>query len=299
MMKNVSESLAGRIAILEMLSLSSREISKKSSLVFDGDIKKLKINYNPNKDYVDISKLYKKNFTGRLPKIVSTEINRNNYYMDYINTYLERDIKELSQVGHLDTFYDFLVYMAARTSNELKYDEISKNLGISAPTAKQWVSILERTGAIFILKPYSNNITKRLVKTPKIYFMDTGLVAYLCGWDSPKTLQNGAMSGEIFETYVISEIVKGYLNNRAKMDLYYYRDIDKKEIDLLIVKNGSITPIEIKKNKNSDDATKNFDVLNKFKTNVKKGSIICMSEEFIPYDRKADLCPVSSILQYG
>ncbi len=296
MMKNVSESLAGRIAILEMSSLSSREISKKSSLVFDGDIKKLKINYNPNKDYVDISKLYKKIFTGGLPKIVSTKINRNNYYMDYINTYLERDIKELSQVGHLDTFYDFLVYMAARTSNELKYDEISKNLGISAPTAKQWVSILERTGAIFILKPYSNNITKRLVKTPKIYFMDTGLVAYLCGWDSPKTLQNGAMSGEIFETYVISEIVKGYLNNRAKMDLYYYRDIDKKEIDLLIVKNGSITPIEIKKNKNPDDATKNFDVLNKFKMNVKKGSIICMSEEFIPYDRKADLCPVSSIL---
>ena len=103
-------------------------------MVFDGDIKKLKINYNPNKDYVDISKLYKKIFTGGLPKIVSTKINRNNYYMDYINTYLERDIKELSQVGHLDTFYDFLVYMAARTSNELKYEEISKNLGISAPT---------------------------------------------------------------------------------------------------------------------------------------------------------------------
>ena len=296
MMKNISESLAGRIAILEMSSLCSREINKKSSMVFDGNIDKLKKGYNVDKDYIDVTKVYKKIFMGGLPKIVSTKINRNNYYMDYINTYLERDIKELSQVGHLDTFYDFLVYMASRTSKELKYEEISKNLGISAPTAKQWVSILERTGVIFILKPYHNNITKRLVKTPKVYFMDTGLVAYLCGWDSYKTLQNGAMSGEIFETYVVSEIIKGYLNNRAKMDLYYYRDIDKKEIDLLIVKNNCIIPIEIKKSKNPENATKNFDVLLKFKMDVKKGIIICMMEDFIPYDRKATLCPICSLL---
>ena len=296
MMKNVSESLAGRVAVLEMSSLCSREINNSSSFVFDGNVDKLKKSYNFNRDYVDANKLYNKIFMGGMPKIVATKINRDNYYMDYINTYLERDIKELSQVGNLDTFYDFLVYMAARTSQELIYEEISKNIGISAPTAKQWVSILERTGVIFILKPYSNNITKRLVKTPKVYFMDTGLVAYLCGWDSPRTLQNGAMSGAIFETYVISEIVKGYLNNRKKLDLYYYRDIDKREIDLLIVKNDYVIPIEIKKSKNPDDATKNFHVLNKFKMKQKKGIIICMTEQFCPYDRQAELCPVSALL---
>lgn len=296
MMKNISESLAGRIAILEMSTLTSREVAKKSNLLFDGNLKQYIKNYNKDKDYLDINTIFKKIFLGGFPKVITTKINRQNYYMDYVNTYLERDIKELSQVGNLDTFYDFLVYMASRTSQELKYEEISKNIGISSPTAKQWVSILERTGAIFILRPYSNNITKRLVKTPKVYFMDTGLVSYLCGWDSPKTLQNGAMSGAIFETYVISEIVKSYMNNRKKIDLYYYRDIDKKEIDLLIVKNNSITPIEIKKSKNPNDATKNFDVLSKFKMKINKGIIVCMANEFMPYDKNADICPVSALL---
>ncbi len=296
MMKNVSESLAGRIAILEMSSLCSKEINKKQNIMFDGEIEKLKKNYNVNVDYVDVNKLYKKIFLGSMPKVIASKIDRNNYYMDYINTYLERDIKGLSQVGNLDAFYDFLVYMAARTSCEIKYDEISKNIGVSAPTAKQWVTILERSGVIFILKPYFNNITKRIVKTSKMYFMDTGLVSYLCGWDSPRTLQNGAMSGEIFETYVISEIIKGYLNNRKKIDLYYYRDIDKKEIDLLVVRNGSIIPIEIKKNMVPNDATKNFKVLDKLKMKIKKGLIICMTDKFVPYDRMAEMCPVSSIL---
>lgn len=296
MMKNISESLAGRIAILEMSTLTSTEIAKKNSLLFDGNLKTFKKNYNKNKDYLDVNTVFKKIFLGGFPKVITTSINRQNYYMDYVNTYLERDIKELSQVGNLDSFYDFLVYMASRTSEELKYEEISKNIGISSPTAKQWVSILERTGVIFILRPYSNNITKRLVKTPKVYFMDTGLVSYLCGWDSAKTLQNGAMSGAIYETYVVSEIVKSYMNNRKKIDLYYYRDIDKKEIDLLIVKNNSITPIEIKKSKNPNEATKNFDVLNKFKMTINKGIVICMANDFMPYDKYADICPISALL---
>ena len=248
-----------------MSSLTSKEIGGKKNFLFIPDVKKLSKNYDIKKDYIDIEKVYKKIFNGGMPEIIANKVNRNNYYMDYINTYLERDIKDLSQVGNLDTFNDFLIYMASRTGNELKYDDISKNLGISAPTAKSWVSILERTGVIFILKPYSNNITKRLVKTPKVYFMDTGLCAYLCNYDTAKSLQNGAMSGAIFETYVVTEIIKSYINNREKMNLYYYRDIDKKEIDLLIVKNDSITPIEIKRNKYPEEATKNFSALYRFK----------------------------------
>ena len=296
MMKNVSESLAGRIAVMDMSSLTSKEIRKKPEFFFDGNLSKLKKIYNPNKDYVDVKKVYEKIFAGGMPEIIANKVDRNNYYMDYVNTYLERDIKELSQVGNLDTFNDFLIYIASRTAQELKYEEISKNLGISAPTAKAWVTILERTGIIYILRPYSKNITKRLVKTPKVYFMDTGLCAYLSGYDTVKSLQNGNMSGAIFETYVVTEIIKSYLNSRKKLNLFYYRDIDKKEIDLLIVNGDSIIPIEIKKSKSPENATKNFSVLNKFKMEVEKGIIICLARDFIPYDKTSEICPVGAIL---
>ena len=296
MMKNVSESLAGRIAVLDMSSLTSREIDNKPCIIFDGSLYRFKKEYNYKKDYLDVDKIYKKIFLGGMPEIIASKIDRNNYYMDYINTYIERDIKELSQVGNLDSFNDFLIYMAARTSQELKYEDISKNIGISAPTAKAWVSILERTGLIYILKPYHNNITKRLVKTPKVYFMDTGLCSYLCSYDTSKSLQNGAMSGAIFETYVVTEIIKSYINRREKMDLYYYRDIDKKEIDLLIVKNGKVTPVEIKKSKSPENPTKNFSALTKLKMKINKGIIICMVDDFIPYDKQNELFPVSALL---
>ena len=296
MMKNVSESLAGRIAVLDMSSLTSREIYNKPCIIFDGSLYRFKKEYNYKKDYLDVDKIYKKIFLGGMPEIIASKIDRNNYYMDYINTYIERDIKELSQVGNLDSFNDFLIYMAARTSQELKYEDISKNIGISAPTAKAWVSILERTGLIYILKPYHNNITKRLVKTPKVYFMDTGLCSYLCSYDTSKSLQNGAMSGAIFETYVVTEIIKSYINRREKMDLYYYRDIDKKEIDLLIVKNGKVTPVEIKKSKSPENPTKNFSALTKLKMKINKGIIICMVDDFIPYDKQNELFPVSALL---
>jgi len=156
-----------------------------------------------------------------MPKLITTDIDRDRYYMDYVNTYIERDVKDLAQVGKLNEFYNFIVYMAARTGQELKYDEIASNIGVSAPTAKAWVTILERSGIIFILHPYSSNITKRLVKTPKVYFMDTGLAAYLCRWPDPATMENGAMDGAFLETYVVTEIVKSFYNTGKPADLYY------------------------------------------------------------------------------
>ena len=215
--------------------------------------------------------------------------------MDYVNTYLERDIHLMENVDKLNEFYDFLVYMAARTSQELNYSEISKELGISVPTAKGWTTILERSGIIYILRPYYNNITNRLVKTPKMYFMDTGLAAYLCRWPNAETLANGAMSGAYFETYVITEIVKSYYNAGKKADLYYYRDIDRKEIDLLITEGNKIYPVEIKKSKNPARPDKNFSVLEKFKMDIQKGIILCMSDELIPLNRETWLCPVSCL----
>ena len=291
MMKGVSESLAGRVAIFEMSSLSLQEIEGRNNGVFSPEISQLKeIKYQ----YKDINEIYKYIFKGGMPKVNASNVNRDKYYSDYINTYLERDIKELSQVGKLNEFYDFLVYIAARTGQEIKYDEISKQVGISAPTAKSWVTILERSGVIFILRPYSSNITDRLVKTPKLYFMDTGLAAYLCRWPNAQTLQNGNMDGAFLETFVISEIVKSYYNAGIPINnLYYYRDIDKKEIDLLIVTADSIYPIEIKKSKDPSKPDKNFGVLNKFGLQIKPGIVICMNNIVFPLNKQCYLVPVS------
>lgn len=290
MMQNVSESLAGRIAVFDLAGLSTAEIENRPGELFSPDLDELKkrITTAKNKNIHNIFELI---FKGSMPKIITTDIERDRYYSDYVNTYLERDIKELAQVGKLNEFYDFLVFMAARTSQELKYSEISNTIGISAPTAKAWVSILERSGVIYILHPYSTNITKRLVKTPKMYFMDTGLAAYLCRWPNAETLESGAMDGAFFETYVVTEIVKSYYNAGRRPDLYYYRDIDGKEIDLLIAQGNDIYPIEIKKSKNPANPDKNFKVLDKLKINVKPGLVICMADELLPFNRNTWLCP--------
>lgn len=294
MMRDVSESLAGRIAVFDMSGLSSAEIEGREGSVFYPSIDKLRErvrNYVPK----NVHKLYEQIFRGGMPKLIAENLDRERFYADYINTYLERDIKDLALVGKLGEFYDFLVFMAARTSMELKYSEIANAIGISAPTAKEWVSILERSGIIFILRPYYSNITNRLVKTPKMYFLDTGLAAYLCRWPSAETLENGAMDGAFFETYVVSEIVKSYYNAGRRPDLYYYRDIDGKEIDLLLVGGDKIYPMEIKKAKAPNHADKNFSVLNKLKLEVQTGIILCMADEMVPYNREAWYFPAAAI----
>lgn len=293
MMKNVTESLAGRVAIFELSGLSQAELNNQPGNLFNPSIEILK-----KKAIIptDVHQVYEAIYRGGMPKIITTNVDRDKYYSDYINTYIERDIRELEQVGKLNEFYDFLVYMASRTAQELHYDEISKAIGISAPTAKSWVAILERSGIIFILRPYYNNISSRLVKTPKVYFMDTGLAAYLCRWPNAQTLEVGNMDGAFLETFVVTEIVKSYYNNGKPVNnLYYYRDIDKKEIDLLIVDVNDLYPIEIKKNKIPNHPDKNFDVLQKFSLNIMPGLIICLSDELIPYNKNCWYCPISLI----
>ena len=292
MMQGVSESLAGRVAVFDMSSLSASELEERSAGIFSPNIEAIKERFK-NSRKKDIHQVYADIFRGGMPKLCTTDLDRDRYYMDYINTYIERDVKDLAQVGKLSAFYDFLVYMASRTGQELKYDEIAKSIGISSPTAKSWVAILERSGIIFTLRPYFSNVTKRLVKTPKVYFMDTGLAAYLCRWPSAEVLENGAMDGAFLETYVVSEIVKSYYNAGKPADLFYYRDVDRKEIDLLIVENQKLYPIEIKKNKAPANPDKNFDVLSKLGLEVQPGLVICMSSELIPYNRHAWYCPVA------
>lgn len=294
MMKDVSESLAGRIAVFDMSGLSAAEIEEREAGVFHPALENLRGRLQ-NCHAKNVHQIYEQIFKGGMPKLVTTDLDRERFYMDYVNTYLERDIKELALVGKLGEFYDFLVFMAARTSMELKYSEIANAIGISAPTAKEWVSILERSGIIFILQPYYNNITNRLVKTPKMYFLDTGLAAYLCRWPNVETLENGAVNGAFFETYVVSEIVKSYYNAGKRPDFYYYRDIDGKEIDLLLVEGDKIYPMEIKKAKMPNHADKNFAVLNKLKMDVQPGVILCMADELLPFSRDTWYFPVGAI----
>jgi hypothetical protein len=148
---------------------------------------------------------------------------------------------------------------------------------------KEWVSILERSGVLFLLRPYSTNLTNRLVKTPKLYFLDTGLVAYLCRWPSAETIQYGAMAGAFLETYVVSEIVKSYFNAGKRPDLYYYRDTDQREIDLLVVEGDQVYPIEIKKAKTPNQADRHFSALERLGLKVQPGVILCMTDELLPY----------------
>ena len=292
MMRDVSESLAGRVAVFELSSLSAAELEERPGAAFHPNLDIIRERLKTAR-HKNVHQVYEDIFRGGMPRLCATDLDRDRFYMDYINTYIERDIKDLAQVGKLNEFYDFLVYMAARTGQELKYDEIAGTIGISAPTAKAWVTILERSGVIFILRPYYTNITKRLVKTPKCYFMDTGLAAYLCRWPSAATLESGAMDGAFFETYVVTEIVKSLYNAGKPADLFYYRDIDKKEVDLLILEGDKLYPIEIKKSKAPTKPDKNFGVLEQLKLDTQPGLILCMSDDLIPYNRDTWYCPVS------
>ena len=293
MMKGMAESLAGRVAVFEMSSLSMQELEGNIHGCFVPEVEALKKVKFPS---LNVSEVYQRIFRGGMPRLVTTDIDRDRYYADYVNTYLERDVKDLAQVGKLNEFYDFLVYMAARTGQELKYEDIAKRIGISAPTAKAWVGILERSGIIFLLHPYHSNITNRLVKIPKVYFMDTGLAAYLCRWPNAETLQNGNMDGAFLETFVVSEIVKSYYNaGKSTHDLYYYRDIDQKEIDLVVLGPNSIYPLEVKKSSDPNNADKNFNALSKFGLEVRPGVVLCLCDEVKPLNRSCYLVPVTSI----
>ena len=293
MMKNISETLAGRVAVLTMLPLSQREIDVKDSIPFFPDIETLK-----SRDYEKktLSKIFERIFQGGMPKLFSeNDFDRDMYFSSYMDTYIQRDISALEQVGKLDEFRSLVTCLAANTSKELNYDSLSKEIGVSAPTVKEWITILERSGIIYILRPYYNNVSKRLVKTPKCYFLDTGLAAYLTRWPTYETLMNGNASGAFFETFVFGEILKSYYNNGKEPNFYYYKDIDKKEIDLIMVGADKVYPIEIKKAKMPSEPDKNFKVLEKLGMEVMPGLVLCMADELFPLKHDLWLCPVSKI----
>lgn len=273
----ISESLAGRTAIIDMSSLTRFETINEPGKAFIPKVeeliersKKRKIKYSSSSD------IFKTIFTGFMPEVVTKQEERTRFYESYINTYIEKDVRQLISATSELPFRKFLKLVALRTSQTIVYDKLANDVGISVHTCKQWLSILETSGIIYFLEPYMSNISKRIIKTPKVYFMDTGLCAYLCGWTDSNILENCAMSGAFLETYVVSEIIKGYLNEgkNPKYFIYYYRDIDDREIDILYLEADGITPIEIKKNTSPSNPTKNFKALEKYKMPIKTGLVI-------------------------
>ena len=264
-MKNISESLAGRVGILQLYPLSNREIENKKDDMFLPSYENLEKREKTQR--VEVDEIYQKILKGGFPELYSNKnVEPKDFFETYIRTYIERDIRELINVKDEIKFLKFVESIAARTGQELNINDISNSVEINNMTAQNWLSILVNTGLVYLLQPYYNNNVSRIVKRPKIYFMDTGLACFLAGYMDSQTLEKSAYNGAIFETYVVTEIIKSFANQGldSRKYLYYYRDNNGKEIDLLILYNNVMYPIEIKKSYNpGKQAIKNFDVVKK------------------------------------
>ena len=296
LMEGISESLAGRVSVVELDGLSMREIYNIS----------FNKHFVPTKDYIDerekclidYKDVWTKIHRGFYPELYSNKKKEwIDFYQSYVKTYLERDVNKIIKVKNHLTFVKFMTSVAARTGQVLNYKSISAEVGVSEVTVKEWISILEKSGIVYILKPYTPSVLSRAIKSPKLYFRDTGLACYLTRWLTPETLKNGAMAGAMFETFVINEILKSYSNEGLDYDfnVFYYKSKDKikknvdgkevaidGEIDLIISENGILYPIEIKMTANpKEEITSPFNVLDKVKESKRgMGVIICM------YDKK-------------
>ena len=296
LMRGVQESLAGRVAVLSMTSLSQSEMSGAPMSPFKINLDSL-LSREKQRTKTDTHGIFERIHKGSMPAIASG-INTNSqiFYSSYLSTYIERDVKELSNSIDSLKFLRFITAVAARCSQMLNIADIAVDADITQKQVKDWLQILEALGIIFYLHPYSNNLMKRLVKTPKLYFYDTGLVCYLTRWSNAEVLEYGAMNGAILENYVVSEIAKTYLNCGLEPYIYYYRDKDAKEIDIVLEQDGVLNPLEIKKTANpGSELTKVFTLLDKSSVPRGHGAIICMKPNVGAIDRENFIIPIWTI----
>ncbi|MGN1109070.1 MAG: ATP-binding protein [Oscillospiraceae bacterium] len=294
LMELAQESLAGRVAILHMTSLSQHEIyGSGDTQPFSIDLAQLKSRRKTNAP-ADMREIYERIWNGSMPGLASGRFSdRDVFYNSYLQTYIERDVSELIERVDKIMFADFVRAAACRSGQMLNIHDIAMDVGVSDDTAKRWLAVLERSGVIFYLRPYSNNLLKRTVKTPKMYFFDTGLVAYLTRYSSPEILASGAINGAILENYVVSEIRKTYFNNAKECLMWYYRDKDSNEIDMVMESDGELHPIEIKRSVNPpSELISAFSVLDKGSVPRGKGAIICMRPELSAVNSDNLIVPV-------
>lgn len=291
LMELAKETLAGRVAIINMSALSQSEIYKKNNTSFKIDIESLK---ERKGKIADISEIYTRIFNGSLPALISGKYkDKNVYYSSYITTFIERDISE--EIEGIDKFLfsDFIRACACRISQVLNVHALANDVGISDDTAKRWLRVLEKSQIIYLLHPYSNNLLKRTIKAPKLYFFDTGIVVHLTRQSSPEVLLNDSMNGAILENYVINEIIKTYQNECNDPLAYYYRDTNGNEIDLCIIYDNQIHPIEIKKTSNPDSKMiKSFHLLDNLNIKRGAGALICFTDKLSAFNEQNFIVPV-------
>ena len=296
LMENVQESLAGRVGILKMNTFSQAEIEEVESSPFRPEIDYL-IARGENRKKIEMPELYERIFKGSLPDVVQHELSsRDRLYSSYIAAYIERDVREISGIIDSLKFYDFVTATAAHIGQIINFRTIADAAGISVQTAKEWMQILERLGIIFFLHPYTNNLLKRTISKPKLYFYDTGLAIYLTRWSDSITLMNGSFNGAALENFVVSEIVKSYYNAGEEHYINYYRDKDAKEIDIVREINNTVYPMEIKKTGLPDARiTKVFSVLeNKGKT-VAPGIVLCTAQNISTLGKGNYVVPIAFV----
>lgn len=298
LMKGVSESLAGRAAVVRLLGLSRWERAGKGLLSRPFiPIPSEVVAREREEGALSLPELYRMIWRGSYPAIALHEgMDRDLFYSSYVQTYLQRDVRDLARVGDESAFLRFLRIAAARTGQLLSLTEFARDADIAVNTAKNWLSIMQASGIVYLLEPYFNNMTTRLIKTPKLYFLDTGLCAYLTEWSSPETLEAGAFSGPILETWVMSELLKSYLHDGKQPPFYYYRDRGKREIDLLIARDGVIHPIEIKKTASPGTSdVRSFAALGKLGMPIGPGGVICLAQQSLPISESVISIPVGAL----
>lgn len=293
LMRSVQESLAGRVALLHLSPLSQREIAGAPSKPFAVDFDAL-LAESKAMTPVSVPEMYERIWKGCMPGLLSgQQSERDIFYSSYISTYIERDVRELSGAIDALKFNRFVTAAAARCSQLVNYTALAEDADIDIQTAKSWLNILETLGIVFLLHPYSNNVLKRTIRTPKLYFYDTGLVCYLTRWSSAEVAESGAMSGALLENFTVSELMKSYQNAGLSPYLYFYRDRDAKEIDVILEGNGELYPLEIKKTATPDRRiVRTFDVIEKSPLKRGTGAVLCMAQEFSAFDRENLIVPV-------
>lgn len=292
MMKNVTESLAGRAAIIRMNNLSRSEIQNEQIFPIEFDIKKL-IERNKTKKDINANEIFENIFRGFYPKVwIEKDIDIKLFYNSYIDTYITRDLRNLKNIENESSFINFLKIVACRTATNVNYETLANEANITAPTAKAWLSLLVSSGLVLLIEPYLSNLLKRIVKAPRMYMTDTGLVCNLMGWENPTVIENSYMSGAIFETYVVNEIYKNIINKGDKPNLYFYRNNSKEGIDLIIEKDGIMHPIEIKKSANPKNPLRNFKSI---EGNIGTGYVYCLCNDIVPISKKDYLVPATLI----
>ena len=296
MMKGVSESLAGRIGLVTLSGLSLREMCNVSIDTPFLPVEEYYVARAKELSEISYKDVWNTVHRGSMPELFGNPgFNWQMFYGAYVRTYIERDVREITEIGDIVKFTRFMVAAAASTGQLLNLASLARDVGVSQPTAERWLSILVASNLVFLLRPYANNVTKRAIKTPKLYFLDTGLAAYLTRWNTPDVLKNGAMAGAFCESFVLAEIIKSYYNRGIlEPALYFYRDRDMNEIDILIEENGVLYPLEIKKHadpSNKDAAA--FSLLDKI-PGVKRGpgGVICLYDKLVTLQGEDRVIPV-------